>query len=104
MGSFMSQSSSTSFVNGRRVTTNTMNKNGKEIKEVYEDDELIERFINGKKQNLDAIGDSDNNGNDKKQKKKTKKKKKKQKNRNNKQNMRGNSNNHNYPGYHYQTA
>eukprot|EP00484_Ammonia_sp_Unknown_P026609 CAMPEP_0197034730 /NCGR_PEP_ID=MMETSP1384-20130603/12736_1 /TAXON_ID=29189 /ORGANISM="Ammonia sp." /LENGTH=294 /DNA_ID=CAMNT_0042464685 /DNA_START=164 /DNA_END=1045 /DNA_ORIENTATION=- len=55
-GSFMSQSSSTSYVNGKKVTTISMNKDGKEIQEVYEDDELVERKINGIKQNLEAIG------------------------------------------------
>ena len=52
---FMSQSSSTSYRNGKKITTISMNKNGKEIKEVYEDDELVERKINGIKQNLDRI-------------------------------------------------
>merc|ERR1719300_241597 len=63
-GSFMSQSSSTSWVNGKKVTTISMNKNGKQIEERYENDELVQRKINGKIQPLDAIegGDeSDNN-------------------------------------------
>merc|ERR1712228_688451 len=72
-GSFMSQSSSTSYVNGKKVTTISMNKNGKQIKEIYENDELIERRINGKVQNLDAIeGGKQNDDIIKKQKKKKK--------------------------------
>eukprot|EP01083_Nonionella_stella_P023453 64887_1 len=64
-GGFMSQSSSTSYVNGKKVTTISMNKNGKQIKEVYENDELVERMINGIKQNLDAIeGGEDDDYND----------------------------------------
>merc|ERR1712204_68082 len=59
-GSFMSQSSSTTYVNGKKVTTISMNKNGKQIQEKYENDRLIERKINGKKQNLDAIEGGDN--------------------------------------------
>merc|ERR1719203_1204403 len=54
-GSFMSQSSSTSYINGKKVTTISMNKNGQQIEERYENDELVQRKINGKKQPLEAI-------------------------------------------------
>ena len=82
-GSFMSQSSSTSYVNGKKVTTISMNKNGKQIQEVYENDELVERKINGKIQNLDAIEGGDGNKNDDvtKEKKKSKKQRVKKKKR-----------------------
>lgn len=64
-GNFMSQSSSTSWVNGKKVTTISMNKNGKQIEEIYENDELIQRKINGKLQSLDAIeGSEGNEGNE----------------------------------------
>merc|ERR1712157_688109 len=51
----MSQSISTSYINGKKVTTKKMTKNGQTIVEKYENDELIQKSINGKDQKLEAI-------------------------------------------------
>eukprot|EP00483_Globobulimina_turgida_P006181 UN06191 len=51
----MSQSISTSYVNGKKVTTKKMQKNGQTIVEKYENDQLVQKMINGQPQNLDAI-------------------------------------------------
>ena len=56
----MSQSISTSYVNGRKITTKKMQKNGQVIVEKYENDELIQKSINGQQQKLDAIGNDKN--------------------------------------------
>eukprot|EP00485_Elphidium_margaritaceum_P001346 CAMPEP_0202701164 /NCGR_PEP_ID=MMETSP1385-20130828/14273_1 /ASSEMBLY_ACC=CAM_ASM_000861 /TAXON_ID=933848 /ORGANISM="Elphidium margaritaceum" /LENGTH=238 /DNA_ID=CAMNT_0049358519 /DNA_START=17 /DNA_END=730 /DNA_ORIENTATION=- len=61
--SFMSRSSSTSFINGKKVTTISMNKNGQEITEVFENDVLVQRRINGVMQSLDAIDGGNTNTN-----------------------------------------
>jgi len=75
-GNVMSQSISTSYVNGRKITTKKMSKNGQTIVEKYENDQLVHKAINGQPQNLQAI---DNGGNGQQQKKKKKKKKSKSK-------------------------
>jgi len=61
----MSQSISTSYINGKKVTTKKMTKNGQTIVEKYENDELIQKSINGKDQKLEAIsyGNSSNSSN-----------------------------------------
>jgi len=52
----MSSSISTSYVNGKKITTKKMTKNGQSIVEKYENDELIHKMVNGKEQKLEAIG------------------------------------------------
>merc|ERR1719293_647332 len=52
----MSQSVSTAYVNGKKITTKKIQKNGQTIVEKYENDELIQKSINGQMQKLDAIG------------------------------------------------
>merc|ERR550532_2686604 len=71
-GNVMSQSISTSYVNGRKITTKKMSKNGQTIVEKYENDQLVHKAINGQPQNLQAI---DNGGNGQQQGQKKKKKK-----------------------------
>merc|ERR1719464_2590272 len=75
-GNVMSQSISTSYVNGRKITTKKMSKNGQTIVEKYENDQLVHKAINGQPQNLQAI---DNGGNGQQQKRKNKKKQSKSK-------------------------
>merc|ERR1712241_617851 len=65
----MSQSVSTAYINGRKITTKKIQKNGQTIVEKYENDQLVQKSINGKQQNLDAIGYDDQH---KKKKKKRK--------------------------------
>merc|ERR1712176_675349 len=67
----MSQSISTAYVNGKKITTKKMQKNGQTIVERYENDELIQKSINGQMQKLDAIG---YDASDKHKKKKKKRK------------------------------
>lgn len=69
----MSQSISTSYINGKKVTTKKMQKNGQSIVEKYENDKLIQKMVNGQPQKLDAI-DYDNNYDKNKKKRKKKKK------------------------------
>mmetsp|Transcript_14911 Transcript_14911/g.13385 ORF Transcript_14911/g.13385 Transcript_14911/m.13385 type:complete len:252 (+) Transcript_14911:51-806(+) len=57
----MSQSISTSYINGKKVTTKKIQKNGQTIVEKYENDELVMKSINGQQQKLDAIEYNDNN-------------------------------------------
>jgi len=56
----MSTSVSTAYINGRKITTKKIQKNGQTIVEKYENDELVQKSINGQKQNLSAIGYDDN--------------------------------------------
>ena len=58
-GSFMSQSRSTTWVNGQKRETISMNKDGRQIDDVYENDQLIKRIVNGQQQSLDAIEDKE---------------------------------------------
>eukprot|EP01083_Nonionella_stella_P066619 175607_1 len=72
----MSTSISTSYVNGKKVTTKKMQKGGQTIVEKYENDELVQKMINGELQNLDAIEYNeayDESKNKKKKKKKSNK-------------------------------
>jgi len=46
-GAFKSTSTSTKVVNGRKITTKKVNENGKETVEVYENDTLSSRTVNG---------------------------------------------------------
>lgn len=55
----MSQSVSTAYINGRKITTKKIQKNGQTIVEKYENDQLVQKSINGQMQNLDAIGYDD---------------------------------------------
>ena len=50
----MSQTTSTSFVNGTKTTRVSMFKSGLDIDEVYEDDVLVQRKIGGVVQNMTA--------------------------------------------------
>ena len=50
-----SQSISTSYVNGKKVTTKTTNKNGQTIVEKYENDELVHQMIDGEEQQLEGF-------------------------------------------------
>jgi len=64
----VSQSISTSYINGKKVTTKKMTKNGQTIVEKYENDQLVHKAVNGQTQTLEAIsyenGQNDNdNGN-----------------------------------------
>eukprot|EP01084_Bolivina_argentea_P178987 309321_1 len=68
-GNVMSQSISTSYINGKKVTTKKMQKNGQTIVEKYENDELVQKMINGEEQNLEAITYDNNDDNDNKKKK-----------------------------------
>ena len=54
-GNVMSQSMSTTYVNGKKVVTKKIQKNGQTIVEKYENDQLVMKSINGQQQNLDAI-------------------------------------------------
>eukprot|EP01083_Nonionella_stella_P298024 1011861_1 len=54
-GNVMSQSISTTYINGKKITTKKMTKNGESIVEKYENDKLVSKMINGSPQNLDAI-------------------------------------------------
>ena len=51
-GSYQSMSTSTSYVNGHKVTTKSFSQNGQTIEERYEDDELVARTVNGVLQSL----------------------------------------------------
>mmetsp|Transcript_12826 Transcript_12826/g.19463 ORF Transcript_12826/g.19463 Transcript_12826/m.19463 type:complete len:228 (-) Transcript_12826:218-901(-) len=51
----VSQSVSTSYVNGKKITTKQIQKNGQSIVEKYENDQLVQKMINGQPQNLAAI-------------------------------------------------
>merc|ERR1719189_3027416 len=62
-GNVMSQSISTSYINGKKVTTKKMTKNGQTIVEKYENDQLIHKAVNGKAQNLEAISYEEDHGN-----------------------------------------
>jgi len=70
----MSQSISTSYINGKKVTTKKIQKNGQSIVEKYENDKLIQKMVNGQPQKLDAI-QYDNNYDNKNKKKRKKKRK-----------------------------
>eukprot|EP00484_Ammonia_sp_Unknown_P017207 CAMPEP_0197029508 /NCGR_PEP_ID=MMETSP1384-20130603/8940_1 /TAXON_ID=29189 /ORGANISM="Ammonia sp." /LENGTH=255 /DNA_ID=CAMNT_0042458687 /DNA_START=100 /DNA_END=867 /DNA_ORIENTATION=- len=73
----MSQSISTSIVNGKKITTKTMQKNGQTIVEKYENDQLVQKMINGQEQSLGAISYNDNDHAAHTQQKAYKKRKKK---------------------------
>ena len=70
-GNIMSQSISTSYINGKKVTTKKMQKNGKTIIEKYENDQLVHKSINGQKQNLEQLEYNVDNKNKNKNKKKS---------------------------------
>jgi len=74
----MSQSISTSYVNGKKVTTKKVTKNGQTIVEKYENDQLVHKAINGQPQNLQAIDNGQHQSSSQSQKKKKKKKSKHQ--------------------------
>jgi len=61
---FVSQSISTSIVNGKKVTTKKIQENGKTVEEKYENDKLIYKSIDGVAQNLEAIEYKKNKQND----------------------------------------
>merc|ERR550532_3729072 len=52
----MSQSISSTYVNGKKITTKKTQKNGQVIIEKYENDQLVRKSINGQQQQLGAIG------------------------------------------------
>jgi len=58
-GGYTSRSTRTTVENGRRVTVQSLEKDGNKIEERYVGDVLIERKINGAKQNIDRIGDGE---------------------------------------------
>ena len=77
----MSQSISTSYVNGKKITTKKIQQNGQTIVEKYENNELIMKSINGQQQQLDSIeynndnnDNNDNNNNNNKRRKGSKSK------------------------------
>jgi len=51
-GSFQSASTSTTIINGQKVETKTMQKNGNSIKEIRKNGKLVEKYINNKAVNL----------------------------------------------------
>ena len=53
--SFSSMSESTMFVNGKKIRKVSKTQNGKKIEETYENDELVEKIIDGTKQALPKI-------------------------------------------------
>ena len=55
--SYTSKSTSTTIENGQRVTVQSMEKDGNRIEEKYIGKKLIERKINGRKQNIERIGE-----------------------------------------------
>ena len=59
----MSQSISTAYVNGKKITTKKIQQNGQTIIEKYENNELIMKSINGQQQQLDSIEYNDNDNN-----------------------------------------
>jgi len=50
-----SRSESTMFVNGKTIRKVSIQQNGKSIEETYENDQMIERIVDGTKQHIDAI-------------------------------------------------
>jgi len=54
-----SKSSRTIIENGRRITIQSMEKDGNRIEERYEGDKLVQRLINGRPQNAGRIGAND---------------------------------------------
>jgi len=56
-GSFQSQSTSTTIINGVRVETKTMQRNGNSIKEVRKNGKLVEKYINQKRVDLGITHD-----------------------------------------------
>lgn len=55
--SYTSKSTSTTIENGQRVTVQSMEKDGNRIEEKYIGKKLIERKINGHKQNIERIAE-----------------------------------------------
>ncbi|ETO36911.1 hypothetical protein RFI_00152 [Reticulomyxa filosa] len=55
MGNMTSTSTTTSIVNGRKMTTKTTTRNGQTVVEKYENDQLVQKMINGVEQNLQSI-------------------------------------------------
>eukprot|EP00537_Pseudo-nitzschia_pungens_P007911 CAMPEP_0172377788 /NCGR_PEP_ID=MMETSP1060-20121228/69091_1 /TAXON_ID=37318 /ORGANISM="Pseudo-nitzschia pungens, Strain cf. cingulata" /LENGTH=256 /DNA_ID=CAMNT_0013105497 /DNA_START=156 /DNA_END=926 /DNA_ORIENTATION=+ len=58
-GTYTSKSSRTIIENGRRITIQSMEKDGNRIEERYEGDKLVQRLINGRPQNAGRIGAHD---------------------------------------------
>lgn len=60
MSSYTSRSTKTVIENGRRVTIQSMEKDGNRIEERYEDNALVQRLVNGRPQDVGQIDDGRN--------------------------------------------
>lgn len=58
-GSYTSKSTRTIIENGRRITIQSMEKDGNRIEERYEGNQLVSRKVNGRPQNIDRIAAGD---------------------------------------------
>lgn len=58
-GTYTSKSTRTIIENGRRITVQTLEKNGIKIEERYEGENLVQRLIDGIPQNIEQIEGSD---------------------------------------------
>jgi len=57
--SYTSRSTRTVIENGRRITIQSMEKDGNRIEERYEGNRLVQRLVNGRPQNIDRIAGGD---------------------------------------------
>lgn len=57
--SYTSRSTSTVIENGRRITIQSMEKDGNRIEERFEGNKLVQRLVNGRPQNIDRIAGGD---------------------------------------------
>ena len=57
--SYTSKSTRTIIENGRRITIQSMEKDGNRIEERYEGTKLVSRLVNGQKQKIDRIAEGD---------------------------------------------
>lgn len=58
-GSYTSRSTRTVIENGRRITIQSMEKDGNRIEERYENNKLVQRLVNGNPQNIGRIAEGD---------------------------------------------
>eukprot|EP00536_Pseudo-nitzschia_multiseries_P015600 jgi/Psemu1/312308/fgenesh1_kg.917_\ len=58
-GTYTSKSTRTIIENGRRITIQSMEKDGNRIEERYDGDKLVQRLINGRPQNVGRIAAGD---------------------------------------------
>ena len=58
-GSYTSKSTRTVIENGRRITIQSMEQDGNRIEERYDGDNLVQRLVNGRPQNVGRIANND---------------------------------------------